>query len=102
MVRLFGRYKNWGNIPKFFNMRKYTWCIRQWGMTDLTTTGPKESFVKTVRKAWEFTNKHPDTVDKQANEAAWGMEGAKYLQQCLTEQLVAAWGVSAQDLDHAK
>jgi hypothetical protein len=65
ILRLFGRYKAWGSIPKFINMRKYSHDIRQYGMTDLTTTGPKESYVKTVRAAWQFTNKRPETLQQQ-------------------------------------
>jgi hypothetical protein len=36
-------------------------------MTDLTTTGPKESFVKDIRKAWLSTNKQNDTYNRQVS-----------------------------------
>lgn len=56
--------KNW-DFPKFFHMRKYAADIRKYGMTDLTTTGPKESLVKDIRKAWLNTNKKNDTYNQQ-------------------------------------
>lgn len=65
ILRLLGKYKQWGSIPKFFNMRKYAQDIRTYGSTDLTTTGPKESYVKTVRAAWLVTNKRPENLHQQ-------------------------------------
>jgi hypothetical protein len=58
-------YKNWESVPKFLAMRKYPTDIRQYGMTDLYTSGPKESYVKVLRQAWQHTNKHTDSVDQQ-------------------------------------
>ncbi|GLI60876.1 hypothetical protein VaNZ11_003094 [Volvox africanus] len=46
-------------------MRKYAEAIRQYGMTDLTSTGPKESYNKTLRAAWQFTNKKNDALQEQ-------------------------------------
>ena len=69
IIRLFGQYKQWASIPKFFNMRKYAQDIRNYGSTDLTTTGPKESYVKTVRAAWLFTNKRPERLHQQVTMA---------------------------------
>lgn len=69
ILKLFGPYKNWRNIPKYFNMRKYPESIRQYGMTDITTTGPKESYVKTVREAWGLTNKQIGTLTQQVGKA---------------------------------
>jgi hypothetical protein len=57
--------KHWDSIPKFLAMRKYPTDIRQYGMTDLYTSGPKESFVKVLRQAWQYTNKQTETVDQQ-------------------------------------
>lgn len=65
MLSLFGKYKSWMAIPKFLNMRKYTEDIRRYGMTALTTTGPKESFNKTLRAAWQFTNKKSSTMQEK-------------------------------------
>ncbi|GIM15903.1 hypothetical protein Vretimale_18636 [Volvox reticuliferus] len=68
ILRLFGKYKNWASIPKFLHMRKYADDIRRYGMTDLTTTGPKESYNKTLRAAWEFTNKRHSNLQEQVVE----------------------------------
>lgn len=65
MLRLFGAYKNWASIPKFFNMRKYTEDIRRYGMTDLTTTGPKESYVKRLRAMYQFSNRKDESIQQQ-------------------------------------
>jgi hypothetical protein len=65
ILHLFGKYKSWAAIPKFLHMRKYAEDIRRYGMTDLTTTGPKESYNKTLRAAWQFTNKKTSTLQEQ-------------------------------------
>jgi len=65
MLSLFGKYKSWTAIPKFMNMRKYAEYIRRYGMTALTTTGPKETFNKTLRAAWQFTNKKPSRIQEK-------------------------------------
>lgn len=50
-------------------MRKYVEDIQRYGMTDLTTTGPKESYNKTLRAAWQFTNKKTDGLQEQVRTA---------------------------------
>ena len=67
ILHFFGKYKSWASIPKFLHMRKYAEDIRRYGMTALTTTGPKESYNKTLRAAWQFTNKKNSTLQEQVS-----------------------------------
>ncbi len=56
--------KSW-DFPKFYHVRKYPGDIRRFGLTDMTTTGPKEAGVKHLRVAYGKTNKQNDTVNQQ-------------------------------------
>ncbi|EFJ40117.1 hypothetical protein VOLCADRAFT_108334 [Volvox carteri f. nagariensis] len=65
--------------------------IRQYGMTDLTTTGPKESYVKTLRASYQFTNKKMETIQQQVTSklnivtARGAAHDDEYESNCLAE-----------------
>jgi hypothetical protein len=47
---------------KFFNMRKYAAAILQFGTICIADTGPREAFIKQLRKAWFMTRRQPNTI----------------------------------------
>ncbi|EFJ39680.1 hypothetical protein VOLCADRAFT_108536 [Volvox carteri f. nagariensis] len=65
--------------------------IRQYGMTDLTTTGPKESYVKTLWASYQFTNKKMETIQQQVTSklnivtARGAAHDDEYESNCLAE-----------------
>ncbi|GLC47443.1 hypothetical protein PLESTM_002074800 [Pleodorina starrii] len=101
--------KNW-DFPKFFHMRKYAADVRMYGMTDLTTTGPKESLVKDNRKAWMNTNKKNDTYNQQGRQRTEGEQrgdvadtsAARAFRPCLAAFMKEQWqDIAPVELDEA-
>lgn len=64
MVATFEGVKSF-EFAKFINMRKYAANIRQHGMVAMADTGPREAYIKFIRRAWLLTNRQPGTVDQQ-------------------------------------
>ncbi|KAF6254773.1 hypothetical protein COO60DRAFT_1272928 [Scenedesmus sp. NREL 46B-D3] len=56
--------KNW-NFPKMANMRKYAHTIRELVMVSFTDTGPRESFNKDLRAAYNSTNRKLNGLTQQ-------------------------------------
>ena len=50
IMSCFGDVKSF-DFPKFHNTLRYVEDIRNFGMTDLTTTGPKEGFNKDIKRS---------------------------------------------------
>jgi hypothetical protein len=71
----FGHVKNWAFV-KFINMRKYADHIKEWGMIALSDTGPKEAFIKRLRKAWDCTNKKLTSINKHVAQQFLQQEAA--------------------------
>eukprot|EP00882_Tetradesmus_deserticola_P033960 GHRQ01038842.1.p1 GENE.GHRQ01038842.1~~GHRQ01038842.1.p1 ORF type:complete len:288 (+),score=51.93 GHRQ01038842.1:17-880(+) len=64
MLATFSGVKSF-EFAKFINMRKYAANIRQHGMVAMADTGPREAYIKFIRRAWLLTNRQPGTVDQQ-------------------------------------
>ena len=64
IVSCFGDVKSFA-FPKFHNTLRYVEDIKNFGMTDLTTTGPKERFNKDIKKAARKTNFKPSNTIAQ-------------------------------------
>lgn len=98
IIHTFGHVKDW-NFPKFFNMRKYADCIREFGMIDVADSGKNEAMNKTLKAAYKTTNMQRATFTQQVADKMHKLEGARAAKSqgthCRQEPTVKNGAVSA-------